>query len=102
MSGGNQQKVLLARWSRTCRKVLVLDEPTRGVVVGAKAEIYAIMRKVASGGIAVLMISSALPEVVGRADRVIVLREGVVTGELTGDEITEENIMRFATHTVAA
>ena len=102
MSGGNQQKVLVARWARTCRRVLILDEPTRGVDVGAKAEIYRIMRELAASGIGVLMISSELPEVVGMSDRVIVMREGVITGELAGDDITEHSIIQLATRHVAA
>jgi ribose transport system ATP-binding protein len=102
MSGGNQQKVLVARWARTCRKVLILDEPTRGVDVGAKAEIYRIMRDLANQGVAILMISSELSEVVGMADRVVVMREGVITGELSGPDIMEEKIMQFATQTIAA
>jgi ribose transport system ATP-binding protein/rhamnose transport system ATP-binding protein/inositol transport system ATP-binding protein len=97
MSGGNQQKVLVSRWARTCKKVLILDEPTRGVDVGAKAEIYRIVRGLAENGIAVLMISSELPEVVGMSDRVVVMREGVITGELVGDEINEGEIMQLAT-----
>ncbi|MBN9015817.1 MAG: sugar ABC transporter ATP-binding protein [Rhizobiales bacterium] len=97
MSGGNQQKVIVARWARTSRKVLVLDEPTRGVDVGAKTEIYRIMRQLADDGIALLMISSELPEVVGMADRVVVMREGVVSGELAGAAINEAAIMRLAT-----
>lgn len=102
MSGGNQQKVLVSRWARTCRKVLILDEPTRGVDVGAKAEIYRIMREMAAKGIAVLMISSELPEVIGMADRVVVMREGMVGGELSGDQISEERIMQVATQKIAA
>jgi ribose transport system ATP-binding protein/rhamnose transport system ATP-binding protein/inositol transport system ATP-binding protein len=97
MSGGNQQKVLVSRWARTCKKVLILDEPTRGVDVGAKAEIYRIVRQLASSGIAVLMISSELPEVIGMSDRVIVMREGLTVGELTGGDINEEKIMQLAT-----
>ena len=102
MSGGNQQKVIVARWARTCSKILILDEPTRGVDVGAKTEIYRIMRELAAKGIAILMISSELPEVVGMSDRVIVMREGVVTGELGAGEITEEAIMQLATQRDAA
>lgn len=102
MSGGNQQKVLVSRWARTCSKVLILDEPTRGVDVGAKAEIYRIMRELASRGIAVLMISSELPEVVGMADRVLVMREGEITGELAGNAISEKEIMHLATRKMAA
>jgi ABC-type sugar transport system ATPase subunit len=97
MSGGNQQKVLVSRWARTCKKVLILDEPTRGVDVGAKAEIYRIVRELAQSGIAILMISSELPEVIGMSDRVLVMREGRITGELTGGDIGEEKIMQLAT-----
>jgi ribose transport system ATP-binding protein len=102
MSGGNQQKVIVARWARTCRKVLILDEPTRGVDVGAKQEIYAIMQALANAGIAILMISSELPEVVGMADRVIVMREGQVVGALEGAAVSEEAIMRLATRQTGA
>ena len=102
MSGGNQQKVIVARWARICRTVLILDEPTRGIDVGAKAEIYRIMRNLADAGVAILMISSELTEVIGMADRVIVMREGRVTGELTGGDVTEESIMHLATSERAA
>jgi ribose transport system ATP-binding protein len=102
LSGGNQQKVILARWARSSKVLLILDEPTRGVDVGAKVEIYKIIRSLADGGIGVLMISSELTEVVGLADRVFTMREGVVTGELRGAEITEENIMHNATQELAA
>jgi ABC-type sugar transport system ATPase subunit len=97
MSGGNQQKVIVARWARICRTILILDEPTRGVDVGAKAEIYRIMRELSAQGLAVLMISSELTEVVGMADRVVVMREGRITGELQGADATEESIMHLAT-----
>jgi ABC-type sugar transport system ATPase subunit len=102
MSGGNQQKVIVARWARICRSVLILDEPTRGIDIGAKAEIYRIMRELAGSGVAILMISSELTEVIGMADRVIVMREGRVTGELAGGEATEEEIMHLATSERAA
>ena len=102
MSGGNQQKVVIARWARLCRSVLILDEPTRGVDVGAKAEIYRIMRELADAGLAILMISSELTEVIGMADRVIVMREGRISGELPGCEATEESIMHLATSERAA
>jgi ribose transport system ATP-binding protein len=102
LSGGNQQKVILARWARSSKVLLILDEPTRGVDVGAKVEIYKIIRSLADRGIGVLMISSELTEVVGLADRVFTMREGVVTGELRGAEITEENIMHNATQELAA
>jgi ribose transport system ATP-binding protein len=102
MSGGNQQKVIVARWARICRSVLILDEPTRGIDVGAKAEVYRIMRELAASGVAILMISSELTEVIGMADRIIVMREGRVTGELAGREATEEGIMHLATSERAA
>ena len=102
MSGGNQQKVIVSRWARICRTVLILDEPTRGVDVGAKAEIYRIMRGLADSGLAILMISSELTEVVGMADRVIVMREGRISGELPGAGATEESIMHLATTERAA
>ena len=97
LSGGNQQKTLFSRWLIIDGKVLILDEPTRGVDVGAKVEIYRIIRTLADEGIAILMISSELPEIVGMCDRVIVMREGVITGELAGAAIDEEAIMHLAT-----
>lgn len=102
MSGGNQQKVLVARWARTSKKVIIMDEPTRGVDVGAKAEIYRIMRGLADKGLAVLMISSEMPEVLGLADRVYVMREGVITGRLDAGEIDEQRIVQLATQTRAS
>jgi ribose transport system ATP-binding protein len=100
LSGGNQQKLLLARWLEINPKVLILDEPTRGVDIGAKAEIYSVIQQLASKGMAVIFISSELPEIIGVCKRVIVMREGVVMGELGGDtgiEVTQQNIMKFAT-----
>jgi ABC-type sugar transport system ATPase subunit len=97
LSGGNQQKVLFGRWVRVADKVLILDEPTRGVDVGAKAEIYRIVRALAQSGVAILMISSELPEIIGMSDRALVMRDGEIKGELEGDEITEESIMTLAT-----
>jgi len=100
LSGGNQQKLLLARWLEINPRVLILDEPTRGVDVGAKAEIYALIQQLLEKGMAVLFISSELPEIVGVCDRVLVMREGEITGEVggqTGIEITQTNIMKFAT-----
>jgi ribose transport system ATP-binding protein len=100
LSGGNQQKVLLSRLLETRPKVLILDEPTRGVDIGAKSEIYRIIDQLAQSGAAVLVISSELPEVVGIADRVVVMREGETRGEVggaTGVPITEETIMALAT-----
>ena len=102
MSGGNQQKVVVARWARTSRRVLILDEPTRGVDVGAKMEIYRIMQSLADQGLAILMISSELPEIVGMSDRVVVMREGEISGVLEGDAIDEAAIVTLATHRDAA
>jgi len=102
MSGGNQQKVILARWARTSSRVLILDEPTRGVDVGAKTEIYRIIHELADSGIAVLMISSELPEIVGLSDRVYVMREGEIVGALETDEISEQAVIALATHQLAA
>lgn len=99
LSGGNQQKVLFSRWARIAGKVLILDEPTRGVDVGAKVEIYKIIRSLADRGLGILLISSELPEIIGMADRVVVMSQGRVTGELQGAEITEENVMHLATVT---
>lgn len=100
LSGGNQQKLLLARWLAINPKVLLLDEPTRGVDIGAKSEIYRIISDLAANGVAILMISSELPEIVGMSDRVLVMRAGSLVGEVggsTGEAITQENIMAYAT-----
>lgn len=100
LSGGNQQKLLLARWLAIKPRVLLLDEPTRGVDIGAKSEIYRIISDLATEGVAILMVSSELPEVVGLSDRVLVMREGRLVGELGGTtdrQITQENIMAYAT-----
>jgi len=99
LSGGNQQKVLLARLLQTRPQVVILDEPTRGVDIGAKSEIYRMIEQLAAHGACVLMISSDLPEIVGIADRVLVMREGTIAGEvsgMTGMVITQEAIMRIA------
>ena len=97
LSGGNQQKLLISRWVAIGPRILILDEPTRGVDVGAKSEIYRIMNQMARQGVAILMISSELPEVVGMSDRVYVMREGAIVGELQADEIGQESIMTLAT-----
>ncbi len=97
LSGGNQQKVVLARWLTLNPIVLLLDEPTRGVDVGAKAEIYHIMSQLASRGVAILMISSELPEIVGMSDRILVMREGLIVADLPGRTTTQEEIMSYAT-----
>ncbi len=96
LSGGNQQKVALARWLSTNPKVLVLDEPTQGVDVGAKAEIHRLMGDLASRGLAILLISSELPEVLGMSDRTIVMHRGTILGELTRAEATQERVLALA------
>ena len=96
LSGGNQQKVVLAKWLSLEPKVLIFDEPTRGIDVGAKAEIYELMRKLAESGVAIIMISSDMEEVLHISDRVAVMHEGRVTGVLNREECTEETIMRLA------
>jgi D-xylose transport system ATP-binding protein len=97
LSGGNQQKVVLAKWLLTNPRVLFLDEPTRGIDVGAKQEIYAQINRLAENGLAIVLISSELPEVLGLSDRVIVLHEGHITGEFTRSEATPEAVMSCAT-----
>jgi rhamnose transport system ATP-binding protein len=97
LSGGNQQKVVLAKWLATEPKVLIVDEPTRGIDVGTKAEVHRLLSELAGRGVAVLMISSELPEVLGMADRVLVMHEGRLTGELSRAEADEERVMRAAT-----
>ena len=97
LSGGNQQKVIIARWLTLNPRVLILDEPTRGIDVGAKAEIHNLMNQLAQEGVGILMISSELPEIMGISDRILVMREGRVTGEFSRDEATQDDIMRAAT-----
>jgi rhamnose transport system ATP-binding protein len=97
LSGGNQQKVVLAKWLATQPRLLIIDEPTRGIDVGTKAEVHRLISELASRGLAVLMISSELPEVLGMADRVLVMHEGRLTGEFSREEANEERIMRAAT-----
>ncbi|MGA2488627.1 MAG: sugar ABC transporter ATP-binding protein [Anaerolineales bacterium] len=100
LSGGNQQKVVLAKWLSTKPRILILDEPTRGIDVGTKAAVHALMSKLAAEGIAILMISSELPEVLGMSDRIIVMHEGQMTGHFTRTEATQEKIISAATQTV--
>ena len=97
LSGGNQQKVVIAKWLGIKPEILILDEPTRGVDIGAKKEIYQIMNDLAEQGVAILMISSELPEVIGMSDRVLVMHEGKITGEVAGEDMTQEKIMHYAT-----
>lgn len=102
LSGGNQQKVVVAKWMATRPRVLLLDEPTKGVDVGAKFEIHEAIRKQAAEGLAVLVVSSDLPEVLALADRILVMKEGRLQGELTGADATEEAVMHMATHEAVA
>lgn len=97
LSGGNQQKVVLAKWLATNPKLLILDEPTRGVDVGAKSEIYSIINELAKQGLAIILVSSELPEIINMCDSVCVMREGKLTAQLAQSELTQENIMRYAT-----
>jgi ribose transport system ATP-binding protein len=99
LSGGTQQKVVLGKWMATQPRVLIFDEPTRGIDVGAKVEIYKMMNDLARQGVAILMVSSELPEILGMSDRILVMRGGRIQGELTRAEATEEKIMEFATGT---
>lgn len=96
LSGGNQQKVVLSKWMMINPKVLILDEPTRGVDVGAKVEIYELINKLKESGVAIIMISSEMPEVMGISDRIVVMHEGKITGEFTHDEVSQEKIMQSA------
>ena len=96
LSGGNQQKVLIARWLMTNPRILILDEPTRGIDVGAKAEIHRLISELAAQGVAVLMISSELPEVLGMSDRVLVMHEGRMTGIVDRQDATQVKIMELA------
>jgi ABC-type sugar transport system ATPase subunit len=97
LSGGNQQKVVLAKWLSTSPRVIVLDEPTRGVDVGAKAEIYRLMAELKRQGAAIVMTSSELPELLGMCDQILVLCEGRISARLPVAEASEEVIMRYAT-----
>lgn len=97
LSGGNQQKVVLAKWILTNLKILILDEPTRGVDIGAKKEIYSIINKLAAQGVAIIMVSSELPEVLGMSDNIMVVREGEVRGIISYEEANQERVMTLAT-----
>jgi len=96
LSGGNQQKVLIARWLLTKPRILILDEPTRGIDVGAKAEIHRLVSSLAAEGVAIIMVSSEMPEVLGMSDRVMVMHEGRVTGFLNRDEADQVSVMDLA------
>jgi len=97
LSGGNQQKVALSKWLFTNPNILILDEPTRGIDVGAKFEIYSLVNKLIEDGMSIIMISSELPELLAMSDRLYVVAEGVVTGELSKEEATQESVMKLAT-----
>lgn len=96
LSGGNQQKVVMSKWLATQPKVLILDEPTRGIDVGAKKEIHSLMSQLAQQGVAIIMISSEMPEILGMSDRIIVMHEGRIKGELLREEATQEKLMKLA------
>jgi rhamnose transport system ATP-binding protein len=97
LSGGNQQKVVLAKWLSTNPKILIMDEPTRGIDIGAKTEFHALMSRLAGQGIGILMISSEMPEIMGMSDRVIVMCQGRVTGEFKRGHLSQVEIMTSAT-----
>ena len=96
LSGGNQQKVVLAKWLSMQPEVIIFDEPTRGIDVGAKQEIYEMMRGLADAGVAILMISSDMEEVIGVSDRIAVMHEGRISGFLDRSEFSEHNVLRLA------
>ena len=96
LSGGNQQKVALAKWLAAKSRCIIFDEPTRGVDVGAKTEIYTCMNQLAAQGIGIVMISSEMPELMGMSDRIIIMRQGKIAGQITKEEFTENNMIRLA------
>ena len=96
LSGGNQQKVVLAKWFNTEGEIFIFDEPTRGIDVGAKQEIYKLMTDLLREGKAIIMVSSDMPEVISMSDRVMVMKDGRLVGELTGDNVTEENVLELS------
>jgi rhamnose transport system ATP-binding protein len=102
LSGGNQQKVVLAKWLASGPRVLILDEPTRGIDIGAKVEVHRLIAELAAKGLGIILISSDLPEVLAMSDRIIVLHEGRVTAEISRDEATQERVMFAATGTQAS
>jgi rhamnose transport system ATP-binding protein len=96
LSGGNQQKVVIAKWLATKPRVIILDEPTKGIDIGSKAAVHEFMAELAGQGLAVIMVSSEIPEILGMSDRVIVMREGRIVAEVAGDAMTPENLVRAA------
>jgi rhamnose transport system ATP-binding protein len=101
LSGGNQQKVVLAKWLASGPRVLILDEPTRGIDIGAKVEVHRLISELAASGLAIILISSDLPEVLAMSDRIVVLHEGRVTAEISRDQATQERVMFAATGNLA-
>lgn len=97
LSGGNQQKVVIAKWVGMKPEIIIMDEPTRGIDVGAKRDIYELMNELTANGVSIIMVSSELPEVIGMSDRILVIHEGKIAGELMHDEATQERIMSYAT-----
>ena len=97
LSGGNQQKVIFGKWLERSPSVFMMDDPTRGIDVGAKAEIYKLINELTAQGMAIVLISSELPEVMGMSDRLLIMYEGRVTGQLLKEEYTEERVMEYAT-----
>jgi ABC-type sugar transport system ATPase subunit len=97
LSGGNQQKAILARWLATDPKLLILDEPTHGIDVGAKEEIYHLIQDIAQRGIAIILVSSEMPEIIALSHRVVIMNEGRITGIFDGNDINQETLMSYAT-----
>ena len=96
LSGGNQQKVVIAKWLSVDAKIMIMDEPTRGIDVGAKNEIYQLMLQMIEKGVSIIMISSELPEILSLSNRILVIHEGKINGELTREEATEEKVLHYA------
>ena len=96
LSGGNAQKVILAKWLSTDADILIMDEPTKGIDIGAKAEIYKLMEDIVASGKSIIMVSSEMTEVVGMSDRMLIMREGKLVGELEREEFEEERIITYA------
>lgn len=97
LSGGNQQKVVIAKWVARKPRILIVDEPTRGIDIGAKAEVHALLNRLAEDGMSIIVVSSDLPEVLAISDRVVVLKEGRITGVLDREDATQERVMLAAT-----
>ena len=102
LSGGNQQKIVIGKWLAVSPSILILDEPTRGIDVGAKAEIYEIINHLTAQGVSIIMVSSELPEIVNMSDRVVVMMEGHITKILEGADISQTSIMRYAVRSETA